>query len=82
MKQEVQVTQQAPIEIFPFAEAPDRYKSLGFMKGNEQYIIVGQGGYSKQVEQIAENTSGIYQMIKFNNESQNELKSIAITYYE
>ncbi|MEB9561559.1 hypothetical protein P4I85_13780 [Bacillus cereus] len=82
MTQEVQVTQQAPIEIFPFSEAPDRYKSLGFMKGNEQFIIVGKGGYSKQVEQIAEDTSSRYQMIRFNDESQNELKSIAITYYE
>ncbi|MBJ7935543.1 PglD-related sugar-binding protein [Bacillus cereus] len=82
MTQEVQATQQAPIEIFPFSEAPDRYKSLGFMKGNEQFIIVGKGGYSKQVEQIAEDTSGRYQMIRFNDENQNELKSIAITYYK
>ncbi|EOO44425.1 PglD-related sugar-binding protein [Bacillus cereus] len=82
MTQVVQETKQAPIEIFPFSEAPDRYKSLGFMKGNEQFIIIGQGGYSKQVEQIAEDTSDIYQVIRFNDESQNELKSIAITYYE
>ncbi|ACK98713.1 MULTISPECIES: hypothetical protein [Bacillus] len=82
MKQILQEIKKVPIEIYPFFEAPNRYKSLSLMDGNEQFIIIGTKGYSDQVESIAKNVGFTYQMIQFNGADQNELKSIAITYYK
>lgn len=82
MKKIEQKIKKAPIKIYPFSEAPDRYKSLGLMKGKEEFVIVGDGGYSDEVMDIAERIGDTYQMICFNAQDLTELKSIAITYYE